>query len=171
VTATIRIAEAESNGDFQEAAQLMREFLSWVRNRYRDSPDMIDAYFDSATWEQDLASLHKEYSAPNGATLLAFRGNELAGCVAMRKLGSDICEMKRLFVRDEYQKFGIGRRLCERLLQCAKDCGFQRMRLETGDEQHEALALYRSLGFHEIDAYYHHPPVLQPRVVFMEVTL
>ena len=167
----IQIIEATSNEEYQAAAQMMREFLAWVRTRYRESPEMIDAYFDAETWEDELASLSEEYASPDGAVLLAFHPDGPAGCVAMRKLASGICEMKRLYVRDRYQKFGIGRRLCERLLQCARDRGFEKMRLETGDEQHEAQALYHSLGFYEIGAYNQHPPVLHPRVVFMEVAL
>lgn len=171
MTSEIRIVEAESDEEYEAAAQLMREFLAWVRVRYRESPGMIDAYFDAATWEEDLTSLSEGFAAPDGAVLLALHPNGPAGCVAMRKLGPGTCEMKRLYVRDDYQKFGIGRRLCERLLKCAKERGYRNMRLETGDEQHEAHALYRSLGFYEIDAYYQHPPVLQPRVVFMEALL
>lgn len=165
------IVEATSDEQYREAAQLMREFLAWVRKRYRDSPGMIDTYFDDSTWEQDLASLNGEYGAPHGATLLAFHGGNLAGCVAMRKLERGTCEMKRLYVRREYQKCGIGRRLCERLLRCARDRGFHRMRLETGDQQHEAQELYRALGFREIDPYYQHPPILKSRVIFMEASL
>lgn len=171
MTSEIRIIEAESEEAFNDAAQLMREFLAWVRIRYRESPEMIDAYFDAAAWEDDLASLSENYAAPDGVVLLARHASGTAGCVSMRKLAQDTCEMKRLYVRDQYQKLGIGRILCERLLRCARERGYLKMRLETGDEQYESHALYRSLGFYEIEAYIQHPPVLHPRVVFMEATL
>jgi putative acetyltransferase len=171
VNAAVRIVEAESDAEFRAAARLMREFLSWVRERYADSPQMVDAYFGASKWEKDLAALDAEYTAPNGVILLAFHEDKLAGCVAMRKIESHICEMKRLYVRGEFQQFGIGRRLCKQLLQYAKDRGFRDMRLETGDQQHEAQTLYRSLGFRKIEPYYQHPPVLQPRVIFMEARI
>jgi ribosomal protein S18 acetylase RimI-like enzyme len=89
----------------------------------------------------------------------------------MRKIDADICEMKRLYVRERYQKFGVARSLCEHLLRSAKNDGFHRMRLETGDEQWEAQSLYRSMGFYEIDAYHTHPPELLRRMVCMEIAL
>lgn len=129
MTPKVRIVEAESASEFRSAARMMREFLSWVRESYADSPQMIDAYFDASTWDQDLATLNREYAAPKGVILLVFYEKTLAGCVAVRKIDSYTCEMKRLYVRGEFQQFGIGRRVCKRLLQYAKDQGFRDMRL------------------------------------------
>jgi GNAT superfamily N-acetyltransferase len=171
MTSAFRTLEAESLREFQQAVPLMREFLAWVRTRYRETPAIIDSYYDTAAWETELGSLHQLYSKPGGLLLLSIDADQPAGCVGMRKIDADICEMKRLYVREQYQKFGVGRSLCEHLLRCAKNDGFRRMRLETGDEQSEAQSLYRSLGFYEIDAYHTHPPELLRRMVCMEIAL
>jgi ribosomal protein S18 acetylase RimI-like enzyme len=171
MTSAITIVEATSAEQFQEAVPLTREFLAWVRERYRETPHIIDTYYDATSWEKELVSLHKQYATPNGLLLLASVEKQPAGCVAMRKLDNNICEMKRLYVREQFQKLGIGRNLCEYLLRSAKNSGFRRMRLETGDEQMEAQSLYRSIGFYEIGAYHAHPVDLLRRMVFMEVVL
>jgi GNAT superfamily N-acetyltransferase len=171
MTSAFRILEAESLHEFQLAVPLMREFLAWVRTRYRDTPVIIDSYYDAAAWETELGSLRQLYSRPSGVLLLSINADQPAGCVGMRKIDADICEMKRLYVREQYQKFGVGRNLCEHLLRYAEKNGFHRMRLETGDQQSEAQSLYRSLGFYEIDAYHTHPPELLRRVVCMELAL
>lgn len=171
MTFEFRIVEATTVEEFEQAAPLMREFVVWLRARYRETPKMIDTYYDAAAWENELRSLQEQYSAPNGALLLAVNADQQAGCVAMRKLDDGICEMKRLYVRAPFHKFGIGRSLCEHLLGCARDRGFHRMRLETGDEQVEAQTLYRSMGFHDIGPYHAHPVELLRRMVFMELVL
>ena len=74
----IRFVEARSSEEFQQAAQLMREFVAWARTRYQATPEMIDAYFDAVAWENELASLSEEYSSSNGAVLLAVDANEQA---------------------------------------------------------------------------------------------
>lgn len=171
MTSAFRIVEAKSSEEFQQAVLLMREFLAWVRERYRETPTIIDSYYDAAAWETELGSLTEQYASPNGAMLLAFKAMQPAGCIGMRKLDAGICEMKRLYVPERYQKSGIGRSLCAHLLRCAKDHGFHKMRLETGDEQPEAQSLYRSLGFYAIDAYHAHPVELLRRMVCMELVL
>lgn len=112
----------------------------------------IDLAFQS--FEQELADLPGKYAPPGGCLLLATVADEPAGCVALRPLSDDICEMKRLFVRDAHRGSGMGRRLVQQIIREAQDLGYKAMRLDTiAPAMPGAVALYRSLGFSEIAPY------------------
>ena len=109
-----------------------------------------------------------EHSWPDGC---AAGDERRMGCVALRTLRDGICEMKRLFVRAEHQGLGVGRQLTEALIDLARRRGFSTMRIDTGDLQAEAHALYRSLGFVPIPPYYECSDRLRSVLVFMELAL
>jgi len=120
-------------------------------------------------FDQELAGLPGAYAPPAGRLFLAQWENEPAGCVALRKLEPDICEMKRLYLSPKFRGKGIGKILAEFIIQQARDIGYKRMRLDTiQSNMQEAIALYRQLGFTEIAPYRVNP---LPGVVFMELTL
>ncbi len=108
-------------------------------------------------FEQEMADFPDEYSAPHGCLLLAFYGEELAGCVALRDFGNGICEMKRLYVKPAFRGLKVGRALTESIIKAGKGLGYTHMRLDTVPFMKEAISLYRSLGFKEIDSYRYNP--------------
>jgi ribosomal protein S18 acetylase RimI-like enzyme len=104
--------------------------------------------------DEELLGLPGLYAQPRGATLLAFVGGEAAGCVALRPLEQDVCEMKRLYVRPKFRFLGVGEKLCEHLLESARRIGYRAMRLDTRRSQmRAAINLYGRLGFYEIPPY------------------
>jgi GNAT superfamily N-acetyltransferase len=111
--------------------------------------------------EEELASLPGEYAPPNGHLLLAFVDGELAGCGALRALAdvdyANSCEMKRLYVRPAFRRFGLGRLLAQALFDEARSVGYSTMLLDTLDDMGAARGLYASLGFEEIAPYYYSP--------------
>jgi GNAT superfamily N-acetyltransferase len=167
----VQIVSAESRPQLAAVTTLLRDFVRWQRYRYAMDLWFVDAYFESAAWEDELAHLDQKYAAPDGALLLALQRGVPAGCIAMQRLGSDTCEMKRLFVRPEFHGLGIGRQLVQSLLDLAAERGFTTMRLDTGLLQREAQQLYLSFGFHVIPPYYECAPEVRAHLVFMERSL
>lgn len=104
-------------------------------------------------FDDELAQLADFYEA----IFVAREGDEAAGCIALRRIDDDVCEMKRLYVRPTFRGRDLGRRLAEHLIGVARDRGYARMRLDTLPFMNTAVALYRSLGFVEIDAYRFNP--------------
>lgn len=120
-------------------------------------------------FDQELAGLPGDYAPPEGRLFLAYWEDEIAGCVALRKLETGMCEMKRLYLRPKFRGKRIGKSMAEFIIRQAKNIGYQKMRLDTiQSNMQEAIALYRQLGFTEIAPYRVNP---LPGVVFMERVL
>jgi len=106
------------------------------------------------SFDDEVKNLPGAYGPPHGVLLLAHCGDHAAGCIALRKLDTEICEMKRLYVRPGDRGLGLGRMLVERLISEARLLGYTRMRLDTvGSAMQDAVALYRRMGFREISPY------------------
>lgn len=109
----------------------------------------------------ELAGLPGEYAAPAGHLLLALVDGEVAGCGGFRALTdvdhANACEMKRLYVRPAFRRFGLGRRMAEALMDEARRSGYSVMLLDTLDDMEAARELYASLGFVETAPYYFNP--------------
>ena len=142
----IRIIHATTKDHYQAAREL---FI-----RYADSLG-FDLEFQG--FSRELAELPGEYASPGGCILLAEATAGYAGCVALRPLQGNICEMKRLYVLPEYQGGGIGRALALSVIGEARTKGYQKMRLDTVESMNAAQRLYFSLGFETIDAYCYNP--------------
>ena len=116
---------------------------------------------DFQHFDDELAALPGEYAAPGGALLVALVDGQPAGCGALRALPDvdypNACEMKRLYVRRAFRRFGLGRVLAQALMDRAAGAGYSAMLLDTLDDMEAARGLYGSLGFEEIPPYYFNP--------------
>ena len=154
---TVVVRPAQSAGDIAEARRLFKEYEA-----------SLDVDLRYQRFEQELAGLPGAYAPPRGRLLIAVDDAAPAGCVALRPLGDDVCEMKRLYVRPTARGKRVGRLLTETVIREARSIGYSRMRLDTLPSMKDAQALYQTLGFQEIAPYYA-SPVAGTR--FMELTL
>jgi len=84
---------------------------------------------------------------PRGAYFIAFLGIDLVGSGALRPLDETTVEVRRMYVIRSARRAGVGGALLAHLERTAVDLGFRIMRLETGNRQQPAMALYESYGF------------------------
>lgn len=115
----------------------------------------IDLSFQN--FDNELKELRKMYAAPTGGIILCRKENDYAGCVAIRKLSEKIGELKRMYVKPQFQNFGIGKALLKNALKLAEDCKYKWIRLDTLDFMQPAIHLYKQNGFYEIEPYYNNP--------------
>jgi ribosomal protein S18 acetylase RimI-like enzyme len=108
-------------------------------------------------FEGEVADLPGRYAAPRGALWLAIADGRAVGCVGLRPLGPELCEIKRLYVQPACRGTGLGRRLAETVLAEAGRIGYRRVCLDTLPSMGGAITLYRSLGFTEIEPYCDNP--------------
>jgi|SRR5208283_4575785 len=153
----VEIKRCLTHSDFSFAIQIMKNYIRWLN---------IDLSFQDI--DNELSDFPSMYGPPNGLFLLAWHGGELAGCVGLRMLEHKVCEMKRLFVYDQFKSKGVGHRLCTTLIQEAKKMGYEKMRLDTLVRMEAAKRLYISLGFGEIESYCFNP---DPTTKYMELSL
>lgn len=150
--------QAESPAQIAQARELFLEYAKSLN---------FSLCFQS--FDKELASLPGDYSPPEGRLLLAEYQCQLAGCVALHKLEADVCEMKRLYLRLQFRGKGLGRVLADRIIAEARQIGYRRMRLDTVEPvMKDAVAMYRKLGFREIDPYRPNP---NPGTLYMELEL
>lgn len=115
----------------------------------------VDLSFQN--FEEELNTLPGKYGQPRGILILALVNGKEAGCIALRNISEDICEMKRLYVRDCYRGLGIGKKLITIVIQEALKMNYQYIRLDTLPMMKNAQALYKSLGFYDIGPYVYNP--------------
>lgn len=154
----LSVSQAESSAQIAQARELFLEYAQSLG---------FSLCFQN--FETELANLPGDYSPPAGRLLLAECAGKLAGCVALHRLESDICEMKRLYVRPQFRGKGLGRVLAGSIIGEARQIGYRRMRLDTVEPvMKDAVGMYRKLGFQEIAPYCTNP---MPGTLYMELLL
>jgi len=166
----IKVVDASSKEELDQVRHLFREFVKWHLERNRKDMELLGEYFGAA-FEEELRSLPGKYALPTGRLLLAYYDHQPAGCVALRKIDDQSCEMKRMFVDTHYQRKGIGQVLAENIIKAAKAQGYTTMKLDTSFRQTEAQELYQRMGFQKTKAYYELPKKVEDWLVFMELKL
>jgi len=162
----LRIFEASSDEELSQAAEMIFGFLKWNRQRLADGWP-FEAFEVQERVRDDLVNLRKRAAEQSWTIFVAKLSEEVAGCVVLRPIDRDACELKRLFVLPHLQRAGLGRALCQTAIASASAHGFKRMTLDTADVQFEALSLFEDLGFKPASPHRDYSPEVKKRVVFM----
>jgi len=153
-----QIVEANTPELIKETQVLFREYEKWLN---------VSLCFQG--FEEEVNTLPGKYSPPEGRLYLVQLDDKFSGCIALRKLEEGICEMKRLYLREELRGKEIGNTLVTKIIQDAREIGYKAMRLDTIKEKMpKAVAIYSRHGFIETEPYYHNP---NPHTLFMELDL
>ena len=110
-------------------------------------------YLEIQNYDEELEHLEHKYGLPYGRLYLAYYGEELAGCIGLRKIDEVTCEMKRLYVRPSFRGKHIGEHLVKHIIQEAKAIGYSYMLLDTLPFLQSAVHMYKKYGFYEISSY------------------
>ena len=144
------------------------EDVEGVRVLFREYAQSLGIDLGYQGFDDELRTLPGAYASPQGRLFIAIDSGRAAGCVALRPLAAGTAEMKRLYVRPEFQGRGLGRSLAEAVIREAKVIGYPTLLLDTLPTMRGAIRLYESLGFVRRSAYFETPVEGN---VFMELTL
>ena len=166
----LNICQIESREDRKSVRELFWEYLQWANDEVNDN---FGVSFDIKTMLQEDMNTLDKFLPPYGRLLLAEQDGRVVGLGCLKKLKDDIGEIKRMYVRSEYRRKGIGKALLENLLDEASDIGYTRVWLDSARFMKSAHALYRSNGFQEIEPYPESeiPAEFQSNWIFMEKEL
>jgi ribosomal protein S18 acetylase RimI-like enzyme len=147
----VRVLVVSQPDEIEHCRVLFREYAAQLQ---------VDLCFQG--FEAELAGLPGEYAeSAGGRLLLALVDGQPAGCGALRALADvdhvNACEMKRLYVRRAFRRYGLGRALAQALIDAAREVGYSNLLLDTLDDMEAARGLYASLGFREVPPYYFNP--------------
>ena len=131
--------------------------IETVRTLFREYEKSLGISLCFQNFAEEVAGLPGDYAPPDGRLLIAFVGRRPAGCVALRRIGEGVAEMKRLYVRLRFRGMKLGRQLTEAVLEEARSIGYRAVRLDTLPSMREAQTLYLSMGFTDIPPYNDHP--------------
>lgn len=179
----LSVRVAESKEDIKSFASFCVQYADWLMKSFS-----IDVSFQS--FQQEVDGLPGDYAPPEGTILLASAtfadgSRQDIGGVALRSFNAThviktsaanqdfslrACEMKRLFVMQEWQKCGAGKLLTQAAIQAAQDMGYERMVLDSVKQLVAANRMYKKLKFSPCEDYsrYHYPV---PDVCFWEMLL
>ncbi len=171
----LRLEKLLAKHNTEERKRTIHVFQAVTETQINIAREMFVEYAKSLNFDlcfqnfdKEVNGLPGEYALPRGRLLLAMFEAKVAGCIALKRISDEVCEMKRLYVRSEFRGEGIGKRLTTDVMQQARVIGYTQMRLDTLPSMKEAIALYRSLGFESI-APFRDLPV--PGALYMQTRL
>lgn len=131
--------------------------LETIRDLFREYSKSLGIDLCFQDFEQELALLPGKYAEPRGRLYLAYEDDKAIACIALRPIDDKIGEIKRLYVKPSHRRQGVSKLLAERIIEDARNMGYQRLVLDTIDTMIPAMNLYKALGFVETEAYYPNP--------------
>jgi GNAT superfamily N-acetyltransferase len=147
-----------SSNSFSVSAARSRAEMTATAAMFRAYAQSLDIDLTPQGFMQEVDALPGDYGPPGGEILLAKRGDHVLGCIALKPLEPPrIAEIKRLYVRDQARRIGVGKALVEAAVDTARRLGYREIKLDTLPQMEGAIALYRQYGFAPIPPYGSHP--------------
>ena len=135
----------------------VRVLFSEYTNLLIEGDSSFQTYLDIQNYDEEITHLEEKYGVPGGRLYLAYGNGKLAGCIGLRKIDEQNCEMKRLYVRSEFRGNHIGDHLIQKIIGDAKEIGYSYMLLDTLPFLKSAIYLYKKYGFCERESYNNSP--------------
>lgn len=134
-----------------------QDMIEDIKKLFLEYSQSLEIELTFQNFKEEFSLLPGKYGPPYGTLILVLVDNKPAGCIALRKISEDICEMKRLYLRSNYRGLGIGKKLITMLIVEARKLKYSYMRLDTIPSLKAAQRLYTAFGFYEIKAYTYNP--------------
>lgn len=136
-----------------ERREEVRRLFSEYTNMLIANDAAFKDYLDIQNFDEEIEHLESKYGAPYGRLYLIYCDERSAGCIGLRRIDNQGCEMKRLYIRPEFRGKGLGSVLVERIIADAGEIGYSYMLLDTLPFLQRAIQMYRRFGFYEIESY------------------
>ena len=137
----------------EEIKELFKEYTEML---VENDPNFAK-YLEIQNYDSELEHLSDKYGLPDNRLYIVKVEDQAAGCIALRKIDDENCEMKRLYVKPEFRGHNIANKLVEMIIYDAKTIGYKSMLLDTLPFLERAINLYRKFGFYEIESYNNSP--------------
>ncbi|MBU9729071.1 GNAT family N-acetyltransferase [Diplocloster modestus] len=137
----------------EEISILFSEYI----NTLITNDESFKKYLHIQNYDEEVEHLESKYGMPDGRLYSVSCDGKLAGCVGLRKIDNQNCEMKRLYVRPEFRGKKLGNILIEKIIGDAREIGYSYMLLDTLPFLQGAIHMYRKFGFYEIESYNNSP--------------
>lgn len=144
--------ELEIKDGYEFKSELKELFTEYTDSLIKGDKTFAE-YLQQQNYDQEVQHLEEKYGRPNGRIFVAFYEGKLAGCIGLKKIDDETCEMKRLYVRPEFRGKHIGNILASRIIEEAKNIGYKSMVLDTLPFLTSAIKMYKKLDFYEIEQY------------------
>jgi GNAT superfamily N-acetyltransferase len=166
----IQIIRANKEQHIQVMRELFQEYLEWGNTKLYEE---FGVKFDTPELVASTMQHLDDFMRPKGRLLLGYVEEQPMGIACLKPLTDSIGEVKRMYVHPQARNRGLGRALLNQLLEEAKQIGYERVQLDSARFMTSAHELYRSAGFHEIEAYEGSeiPKEFQNHWIFMEKLL
>ena len=135
----------------------VKELFTEYTNMLIENDPKFKEYLDIQNYDEEINNLEHKYGLPEGRLYLLYFNNKLAGCIGLKKIDNDNCEMKRLYIKEEYRNNHLGEYLVDKIIKDAKEIGYKYMLLDTLPFLKSAINLYKKYGFYEIKSYNNSP--------------
>ena len=141
---------------YEYKEEIKKLFIEYTNSLIEGDSSFKD-YLAVQNYDQEVEHLEEKYGRPSGRLYIAIYDGKVAGCIALKKLDNDNCEMKRLYVRSEFRGEHIGFNLANKIIEEAKLIGYKSILLDTLPFLKSAIKMYKAIGFYEIDKYNNSP--------------